>query len=54
MDKPTCVSGIDHEAEKFAGIALELGLRQQQSHVECHGRAQLTPSTLEPHLLSYA
>ena len=51
------VVGIDHEAGKFGGhvIALEIiWLRQQHPHVECHGRAQLTPSTLESHLLSYA
>ena len=46
MDR-TNSSGIDHES-------LELRLRQEQPHVECHGKAQLTPSTLEPQLLSYA
>ena len=51
------VVGIDHEAEKFGGhiIALEIiWLQQQHSRVECHGRARLTPSTLETHHLSYA
>ena len=52
------VVGIDHEAEKFGGhiiLALEIiWLQQQHSHVECHGRAQLIPSTLESYHLSYA